>query len=39
MEHVTEAIGQAEAVMAAHRMLWMVEAAEDIYLAVYLPVF
>jgi len=32
MEHVTEAIGQAKAVMAAHGILWMVEVAEDIYL-------
>lgn len=39
MEHVTEAIGQANAVMAAHGILWMAEAAEDIYLSVYLPVF
>lgn len=39
MEHVTEAIGQAKAVMAAHGILWMVEVAEDIYLSVYPPVF
>lgn len=38
MEHVTEAIGQAKAVMAAHGILWMSEAAKDIYLFVSLPV-
>lgn len=39
MEHVTEAIGQAKAGMAAHGMLWIAEVAEDIYLSVHLPVF
>lgn len=39
MEHVSEAIGQAKAAVAAHGILWMAEAAEGIRLAVCLPVF
>lgn len=39
MEHVTEAIGQAKAAMAAHGILWMAEGAQNIYLSVYLPLF
>lgn len=37
MEHVTEAIGQARAVMAAHGTLWMAEAVrKSIFLSIYL---